>query len=152
MPSIFYDSVYKRALSRIKDLELATYVESDFYDSLREWLYGAASSPLFRKKFQSFSLDDEIMTITFEITNSVDEEFDKNFVIGILAKGLIINYFPSKLESTKNMAVALGGKEEKVLLNTYSKNMERLDQLKKEYDLELSRHSWYFGEYGESNG
>ena len=64
----------------------------------------------------------------------------------------MMNYLPSKLESTKNMAVALGGKEEKVLLNTYSKNMERLDQLKKEYDLELSRHSWYFGEYGESNG
>lgn len=152
MPSISYDSVYKRALSRIKDLELATYVETDFYDSLREWLYGATSSPLFRKKFQSFSLDDEIMTITFEITNSVDDDYDKNFVVGILAKGLIINYFPSKLESTKNLAVALGGKEEKVLLNTYSKNMERLDQLRKEYDLELSRHSWYFGEYGESNG
>lgn len=152
MPSITYDSVYKRALSRMKDLELANYMESDFYDYLKEWLHGAASSVLFRKKFQSFSLDDEIMTITFEISNSVDDEFDKNFTIGILAKGLIINYFPSKLENTRNMAVALGGKEEKVLLNTYNKNMERLKQLEKEYDLELSRHSWYFGELGESNG
>lgn len=38
------------------------------------------------------------------------------------------------------------------MVNTYSKNMERLKQLEKEYDLELSRHGWYFGEYGESNG
>lgn len=152
MPSISYNSIYKRALSRIKDLELATYTEADFYDSLKEWLHSSTASPLFRKKFQLFSLDDEIMRVTFELTNSVDDDFDKNFVINILAKGIIINYFPSKLESTRNIAFAVGGSQEKVLLNTYSKNMERLKQLEKEYDLELSRHGWYFGEYGESNG
>lgn len=152
MPSITYDDVYKRALSRIKDLELANYTESDFYDCLSEWLHGTIASPLLRKKFQSFSLDDEIMEIDFELTNSVDDDFDKNFVIDILAKGIVINYFPSKLEDAKNFMSWIGGKEEKIMANNYSKNMERLKQLKKEYDLELSRHSWYFSEYGETNG
>lgn len=152
MPSITYDDVYKRALSRIKDLELANYTESDFYDCLSEWLHGAIASPLLRKKFQSFSLDDEVMEITFELTNSVDDDFDKNFVADILAKGIVINYLPSKLEDAKNFMSWIGGKEEKIMANNYSKNMERLKQLKKEYDLELSRHSWYFSEYGETNG
>lgn len=152
MPSLKYEDIYKRALTMINDLELATYTEEDFYSILCEWLHTTASFPLLRKKFSSYSLDDEVMDINFTLSNSVDDFYDSEFVKTILAKGIIISYFPSKLESTKNMAVALGGKEEKVLINTYNKNMERLTQLKREWELELSRHTYYFGEYGGSNG
>ena len=80
------------------------------------------------------------------------DEFDKNFVKTILAKGIIINYFPSKLENTKNLATMIGGKEEKKLIDNYSKNIERLTQLEREWERDLSRHSYYFSEYGGTNG
>ena len=152
MPSLSYESIYKKALTMINDLELATYTEDDFYNILREWLQTTSSLPLLRKKFSSYSLDDEIMTLTFTLNNSVDDEFDKNFVKNILAKGIIINYFPSKLENTKNLATMIGGKEEKKLIDNYSKNIERLTQLEREWELDLSRHSYYFSEYGGTNG
>lgn len=152
MPSLKYEDIYKRALTMIDDLELATYTEEDFYDILREWLHATASFPLLRKKFSVYSFDDEIMSINFTLTNSVDDFYDSEFVKTILAKGIIINYFPSKLENTKNLATMIGGKEEKKLIDNYSKNMERLTQLKREWELELSRHTYYFGEYGGSNG
>ena len=152
MPSLKYEDVYKRALSMINDLELATYTEDDFYDTLREWLYTTSSLPLLRKKFSSYSVDDEIMELNFTLSNSVDDLYDSEFVKTILAKGIIISYFPSKLENTKNLATMIGGKEEKKLIDNYSKNIERLTQLKREWELELSRHTYYFGEYGGSNG
>lgn len=152
MPSINYESIYQRALTMVNDLDLANYAQDDFYDTLREWLQTAASLPLLRKKFSEFSLDDEIMQLNFTLTNPVDEAYDINFVKTILAKGIIINYFPSKLENSKNLAVMVGGKEEKILLNTYSKNIERLNQLQHDWERELSRHSYYFGEYGDTNG
>lgn len=152
MPSLSYESIYKKALTMINDLELATYTEDDFYSILREWLQTTSSLPLLRKKFSSYSLDDEIMTLTFTLNNSVDDEFDKNFVKTILAKGIIINYFPSKLENTKNLATMIGGKEEKKLIDNYSKNIERLTQLEREWERDLSRHSYYFSEYGGTNG
>lgn len=152
MPSLSYESIYKKALTMINDLELATYTEDDFYNILREWLQTTSSLPLLRKKFSSYSLDDEIMTLTFTLNNSVDDEFDKNFVKTILAKGIIINYFPSKLENTKNLATMIGGKEEKKIIDNYSKNIERLTQLEREWERDLSRHSYYFSEYGGTNG
>lgn len=152
MPSLSYESIYKKALTMINDLELATYTEDDFYNILREWLQTTSSLPLLRKKFSSYSLDDEIMTLTFTLNNSVDDEFDKNFVKTILAKGIIINYFPSKLENTKNLATMIGGKEGKKLIDNYSKNIERLTQLEREWERDLSRHSYYFSEYGGTNG
>lgn len=152
MPSISYEAIYKRALTRINDLELATYTQDDFYDYLKEWLQTASSNPLLRKKFSKFSLDDELMTLTFELNNSVDEDYDKNFVTSILAKGVIVNYFPSKLENSANLAVMIGGKEEKKLLGNYKQNIERLDALNREFERELSRHTYYFSEYGGTNG
>lgn len=152
MPSLKYEDIYKRALTMINDLELATYAEEDFYSILCEWLHTTSSTPLLRKKFSSYSLDDEIMNINFTLSNSVDDFYDSEFVKTILAKGIIISYFPSKLENTKNLATMIGGKEEKKLIDNYSKNMERLTQLKREWELELSRHTYYFGEYGGSNG
>lgn len=152
MPSINYEAIYKRALTRINDLELATYTQDDFYEYLKEWLQTASSNPLLRKKFSKFSLDDELMTLTFELNNSVDEDYDKNFVTSILAKGVIINYFPSKLETMMNLATWIGGKEEKISRNNYNQNMERLDALNREFERELSRHTYYFSEYGDNNG
>lgn len=152
MPSLKYEDIYKRALTMINDLELATYTEEDFYSILCEWLHTTASSSLLRKKFSVYSFDDENKSINFTLTNSVDDFYDFEFVKTILAKGIIISYFPSKLENTKNLATMIGGKEEKKLIDNYSKNMERLTQLKHEWELELSRHTYYFGEYGGSNG
>ena len=152
MPSIKYEAIYKRALTRINDLELATYTQDDFYEYFKEWLHTTSSAPLLRKKFSKYSLDDELMTLTFELNNSVDEEYDKNFVTSILAKGVIINYFPSKLEHSANLAVMIGGKEEKKLLGNYNQNMERLKTLERDFERELSRHTYYFSEYGGTNG
>ena len=152
MTSIKYEAIYKRALTRINDLELATYTQDDFYEYLKEWLHTTSSAPLLRKKFSKYSLDDELMILTFELNNSVDEDYDKNFVTSILAKGVIINYFPSKLENMMNLATWIGGKEEKISRNNYNQNMERLDALNREFERELSRHTYYFSEYGGTNG
>ena len=152
MPSIKYEDIYKRALTMIDDLDLASYTQNDFYEILKEWLHNTSSLPLLRSKFNSYSLDDELMTLTFILNNSVDDSFDTNFVKGILARGIIISYFPSKLENTKNLATMIGGKEEKKLIDNYSKNTERLAQLEREWERDLSRHTYYFGVNGGTSG
>lgn len=152
MPSITYEAIYQCALSRIHDLDLANLTQNDFYDSLKTWLHTASSDPILRRKFQSFELDDEIMTLTFSLVSPVDDVYDAEFITSVLAKGVIINYLPSKLENSLNWIIMLGGKEEKKLLGQYEKNMERLAGLRKEYELDLSRHSYYFSTSGGTNG
>lgn len=151
MPSIEYETIYKRALKRIDDLNLASYTEEDFYDTMRDWLHTVMSDPLFRKQFSEFTLDDELMTLAFTLTNSVDDSFDTEFVTSLLAKGIIINYMPSKIDTDKNLAVMIGSDKEKKLIGNYNKNMERLQQLERDYSREIARHGYYFGDYGNSN-
>ena len=160
MPSIEYETIYKRALRRIDDLNLASYTEEDFYDTMRDWLQTETAQlisdilgeKLFRKQFSEFTLDDELMTLAFTLTNSVDDSFDTEFVTSLLAKGIIINYMPSKIDTDKNLAVMIGSDKEKKLIGNYNKNMERLQQLERDYSREIARHGYYFGDYGNSNG
>lgn len=152
MPSIEYDAIYKRALSRIDDLELANYAEEDFYAYMLEWLHSAISSPYLMQKFSAFTYDDEKMTIEFTLSNSVNDTYDVEFVTSILAKGLLISYLPSKLETTANLAVMIGGKEEKKLLGNYNQNMARLAELERDYQRDLTGHGYYFGEYSNTSG
>lgn len=149
MPLIKYDSIYERALSRIKDTELMSLVEDDFYDYMKEWLHASSSLPQFRRQFSSFELDDEVMTLTFILTNTVDEQYDVNFVTNILSEGIIVNYMPSKIDTGVNMATMIGGKEEKKLVDNYGKMQERLDNLEVKLGRELAQHGYYFGKYGD---
>lgn len=149
MPTLNYESVYDRALSRVKDTELFQLVEDDFYNYMKNWLKAAIALPQFRKQFSSFKTDDEIMVLNFSLRNPVDEEYDKEFVINILSEGLIVNYLPSKIDTGVNMAVMIGGKEEKKLIDNYGKMQERLHDLEVKLGRELSQHGYYFGGYGE---
>lgn len=77
MPSIQYEQIYKKALSMISDLELATYTEQDFYEILCQWLRTTSSTPLLRMKFSSYVLDDVMEKLDFTLKNSVDDYFDE---------------------------------------------------------------------------
>lgn len=149
MASIEFDDIYNRALSRINDLKLASYDETDFYDIMLEWLKSCSSSPRFRKLFSSFVVDEDEEVIEFEMSQSVDEGYDVDFVTTLLAKGIILNYLPSRLEDTVHLATMIGGTEEKKLLDNYKNNMERLNRLNREFNRDIARHSYYFGSYGE---
>ena len=150
MASIEFDTIYKRALSRINDLKLSRYTESDFYEVMLEWLKSCSSSPRFRKLFSSFVVDEDAEVVEFRMNQPVDDYYDSNFVTTMLAKGIIINYLPSRLEDTVHLATMIGGTEEKKLLDNYKNNMERLNRLNREFNRDIARHPYYFGNYGEA--
>lgn len=143
MPTIDYESIYKRSLSRMKDTGLAQYDELDFYDILKEWLSSAMADPLLRKKFDKFINDEEEETIEFELAYKTDDMYDTTFVINILAQGLVLNYFAHKLEDDSYLNAIVYGKEEKWKDN-YKNAQARLEDLTRKYYRELSQHGYYF--------
>lgn len=146
MPSIEYESIYNRALTRMEDEGLANLRQSDFYEYLKEWLVQSTGDPYFRKKFSSFELDDDIEELTFELNDHVDDNYDTIFVTNMLAKGLIVNYLPSKLEKSDFLNAIVYGGDEKWKDN-YKSAQTRLIRLQREFERDLCRHGYYFGEY-----
>ncbi len=53
-------------------------------------------SPYVRVKFKTFSLNDEVLKMNWELKNSIDDNSDELFVIEVFAQGMIIQWLEPK--------------------------------------------------------
>ena len=129
-----YEEIYSQFYSKIDDPTFfQKYSKEEAYSLMRTWLHSVVSLPYLKKRFSSIILDDDILDITFELTNPVDEDSDNYFVKDILAQGMVICWMQQKIDKAVSLATVVGTKEEKTILNNYKNNMARLNELKVQF-------------------
>lgn len=124
-----YDEIFSRFYQLIDDPSFFKLPQDYAYDSMKSWLHEAVAEPYIRKIFSSIQLDDEVMVCTYTLNTSIDEASDKDFVVSVFAKSMVIQWMKPKVESQKNILNMIGGKEEKALRLPYKQNIERLNSL-----------------------
>ena len=80
---------------------------------MRTWLHSIIATPYVRKCFSTITLDDELLELTFELKNSIDEDSDNFFVKDILAQGMVICWMQQKIDKAVSLATVVGAKEAK---------------------------------------
>lgn len=129
-----YEEIYSQFYIKIDDPTFfQKYSRDEAYDLMRGWLHSIVGLPYFKKRFSSLSLDDEILELTFQLENTIDEDSDNDFVKDILAQGMVICWMQQKIDKAVSLATVMGTKEEKTILNNYKNNMARLHELKVQF-------------------
>ena len=100
--NISYEKVFDRYFGLIDDVKELSLKESDLHEILAERLHSAISSPFIRRLFSTLKLDDEMEQFEFELTTSVDEYSDEEFVIELFSKGMAIKWLEPKVKSLEN--------------------------------------------------
>ena len=114
MASLLYEEdIYSSFLGKITDYNFVNISEDDVYELMSGYLKSAISQPYVRRLFSSIIMDDEVMEMTFELKNSIDEQSDKYFVSEVLSRGMVIAWLEPQVKSTANLAQMFGGKEQK---------------------------------------
>ena len=126
-----YEEIYSQFYSKIDDPTFfKKYSKDEAYDLMRGWLHSIVGEPYFKKCFSSIILNDEILELTFQLENSVDEDSDNYFVKDIFSQGMVICWMQQKIDKAVSLATVIGTKEERTILNNYKNNMIRLKDLK----------------------
>ena len=126
-----YEEIYSQFYSKETDPTFfKKYSKDEAYELMRTWLHSIVATPYVRKCFSTITLDDELLELTFELKNSIDEDSDNFFVKDILAQGMVICWMQQQIDKTVSLATVIGGKEEKTILNNYKNNIARLEELK----------------------
>lgn len=126
-----YEEIYSQFYSKETDPTFfKKYSKDEAYELMRTWLHSIVATPYVRKCFSIITLDDELLELTFELKNSIDEASDNYFVKDILAQGMVICWMQQQIDKTVSLATVIGGKEEKTILNNYKNNIARLEELK----------------------
>lgn len=145
--NISYEKVFNRYFGLIDDVKELSLEESDLIELLSERLHSAVSDPFIRRLFSTLKFDDEIQQFEFELTTSVDEDSDTEFVIELFSKGMAIKWLEPKVKSLLNTSKFFGGKEEKKMKDDYSLNKSLLKEMKVEQQKLIRDYGFAFKPY-----
>lgn len=127
MTSLEYKKIYSRLFSKIEAYDFIDLPVNDLNDLLCDWIHSASANPYVRRLFNTFSLDDEIQEISYEMKYSVDEFSDVEFVTEILSLGVVVAWLEPKVNSINNVAQMFGSKDEKFY--SQSQHLSELENL-----------------------
>lgn len=143
-----YEEIYSQFYSKETDPTFfKKYSRDEAYELMRNWLHSIVAVPYIRKCFSTITLDDEVLELTFELKNSIDEDSDNYFVKDIFAQGLVICWMQQQIDTAVNLASVIGGKEEKSILNNYKNNIARLKELKLELRKTIRDYGYIYNDY-----
>ena len=124
-----YETIYNKFFGKIDDPKLLSYDDEALYEILNDYLTSTLSIPYVRKLFKQIKKNDYKETLTYELNISIDEFSDINFIVEVLARGMVIQWMTQKVDTALAFATMVGGKEEKMIRNEYKANKERLKGL-----------------------
>lgn len=113
MTSCNFEEIYSQFYMKAKAYDILELTERQSEEMLLGWLHAATSKPYIRKLFSTFTLDDEIYQMNFEMTYSVDDDADLDFVLDVLSLGMLIEWYRPQINNYNNLAQVYGSKEEK---------------------------------------
>ena len=105
MASLNYDEIYSRFFTKVEAFD---FVHEEMPDELiaeymSTWLRSAISYPNIRKLFSSIVLDEENECFDYELRYKMDKLSDAEFVLEILAYGMLYSWLEPKVRSITNI-------------------------------------------------
>lgn len=127
-----YDEIYQ-AFYLIVDKDFFSLDKDIAHEYMRKWIHNAFSEIHIRELFTSISLDDEIEELSFELKDHLSKYSDINdFVKNIISKYMKIAWITQNVDTGVNLALVIGGKDEKKLQSNYVQNIARIKGLTSE--------------------
>lgn len=116
MASLNYDEIYSRFFTKVEAFD---FVHEEMPDELiaeymSTWLRSAVSYPNIRKLFSSIVLDEENECFDYELRYEMDEFSDAEFVLEILAYGMLYSWLEPKVRSITNIYQNFTSSEQKL--------------------------------------
>lgn len=156
MASLLYEEIYSSLLRKVTDYDFLTMSDSDVTNTLTEYLHSAIAKPYCRRLFSSLSMDDELQEMEYGLKVISDENQDKDFVIEMLALGMLIEWTePSVNSKLVQQQMITSSKESKFY--SQAQHLTSLQAVydsavKKQRDLIRDRGYIYNGYLGGNNG
>lgn len=137
MASLSYEDIFNNFLGNVTDYDFINQSESDVFVFMTEYLRKTLSQAYVRHIFSSIELDDEIQMMSFQLVNPIDDESDKDFVINILSKGMVVEWLKPQVRNKMNVAQMFAGKEQKFF--SQAQHLSELRNLLEDTRLEIRK-------------
>ena len=137
MTSLKYETIFSDFLGNVSDYQIASLNMSDAFELMTEYLHKGLKQSYLRSIFSTLMMDDEIQLLSFELEHPVEENTDTDFVVGILAKAMTIEWLKPQVRSKINISQVFGTKEMKYYAQ--ANHLSELKGLLEDTEIELRK-------------
>lgn len=113
MTSLDYEEIFSSFLGSVTDYNLASLDTTEAYQLLTELLHKALADRYVARLFKFKKLDDDVQKFSFEMKYVIDDDSDREFVVGALAKWMKYEWQSDKVNNVTLETRLLAGKEQK---------------------------------------
>ena len=114
MASIDYEEIFGSFLENITDHELTSKSISEAYQIMTGYLHKALSNMYIYHLFSDITLSDDVQTVEYEMSHSINDAVDREFAVTILGKGMVQAWVSPKVQSLLLTAQMFAGKEQQL--------------------------------------
>ena len=122
-----YEDIFSIFLSKITDYSFLEYDENFIKGQMVSWLHSSSSSPRLRAKFSTFALNDNESVLSFSLKNSSDEQSDRDFVVDVLARSMVIAWLEPEVKNVLLTKQLLTSGDEKFFAQ--SNHISQMEQM-----------------------
>lgn len=145
-----YEKIYSKFLGLITDHKLLALSKDKAYELMGETLSMVKGKPKINRLFTSLVFDDEIMTLSYELRDSISKgkeksTYDSDFVEDVFANAMVVVWYEKLVNSDTHIKQYFGDKETKFYseANHMTAVKELLLQARKFLDRDYIRdHGW----------
>lgn len=145
-----FETIFSRFRGKVTDYDMLSYSEEDLMTLQTDMLKSACAKPRVRQIFNTFKFDGDFQEIEVELRRPVDEFADTEYVTELLSIGMTIEWYQPKVDSVLYAAPVIGGKEEKMLINSHKTIIDRLSALKTEQMKMIRDYGYMYNSYIEN--
>lgn len=129
MSSIDSEEIYNAFLGYIRDNSILENDEDVVMEFMADWFKKSYSKPYVRRLFKSLSYSDVAETLEYELKFKTTEDADKDFIVDVLALGMVEAWLSPLIRRTSNLIQMFGGKEQK-----FYSQASHIEQLRAVYE------------------
>ena len=141
MASLSFNEIYSCFLGKITDSDIPNMEEEILKEVLLGYLKSVMAQPTIRGIFTIFKLDEYNEMVDYQLKVSAND--DEDFVLELLARGMVVAWLEPQVKSVVNIAQFFGGKEQK-----YYSQAQHLSELKDMLETEKNELGKYIRDRG----
>lgn len=140
-----YENIYSKFLGLVTDHKLLALSKDKAYELMGETLNLVKGRPKINRLFSTLVFDDEIMTLSYTLRDSMSDSYNQSFVEDVFANAMVVVWYEKLVNSDIHIRQYFGDKETKFFSQSAHAEAlkELLTQARKFLDRDYIRdHGW----------
>ena len=150
--TLSYEKIFSAARGLYTDPKELSLSADDLTEIYTERLNRVVGDVRVENMFSTLEMDDKIQRLEFVLNYPVNDNADKRFIVRLLSLGMEIEWLQPQVDSILYAAPFIGSTQEKKILDEHSNTINRLDNLKLEFNKMIRDHGYIHNSYLEQEG